>query len=226
MPTQRSAPHNDPPDSSIPQVRARLNAIAHDFNNLLTVVNGYSELLLKELPEGEVREQVLEIRDAGTRAAELNAELLSIVRPPCTEGEATFGLGPVAAHPQPEPPPAARKTLLVVDDEEGVRKLLTGVLKAAGYEVLSASDGHQAQKVLDSRDVDLVVMDLVMPNQEGIETISGLRRARPDVKIIAISGYGGTFLNVATRLGARAALAKPVGPDQLLRVVQETLAAE
>lgn len=119
-----------------------------------------------------------------------------------------------------------RGTLLVVDDEEGVRKLLAGVLSAAGYQVVTACDGREAQKVLDERDVDLVLMDLVMPNREGIETISSLRRARPDLKIIAISGFGGTFLNVATRLGARAALAKPIGPDRLLQVVEEILAAD
>jgi DNA-binding NarL/FixJ family response regulator len=66
----------------------------------------------------------------------------------------------------------------------------------------------------------------VMPNKEGIETISVLCRARPDLKIIAMSGFGGTFLNVATRLGARAALSKPVGPDRLLRVVEEILVAD
>jgi CheY-like chemotaxis protein len=225
MPSQRPPKPAGPADISTPVVRGRLNAIAHDFNNLLTVVNGYSDLLLKQLPEGDIRDQVLEIRGAGSQAAELNDELLSIVRPP---GDGI--LPPFVASVRSSAAPVtqaraarAARRVLVVDDEESVRKLLAGVLASAGYEVVAASDGHQAQKILDAGPVDLVVMDLVMPNREGIETIAGLHQAKPDLKIIAISGYGGTFLNVATRLGACAALAKPISPDQLLRAVQEAL---
>jgi CheY-like chemotaxis protein len=225
MPSQRPPKRFGPADISTPAIRGRLNAIAHDFNNLLTVVNGYGDLLLKQLPEGDIRDQVLEIRGAGGQAADLNEELLSIVRPPGDGGVPTvIAPGrPTATSLAPERAARAARRVLVVDDEESVRKLLAGVLASAGYEVMSASDGHQAQKILDARPVDLVVMDLVMPNREGIETIAGLHQARPDLKIIAISGYGGTFLNVATRLGACAALAKPISPDQLLRAVEEAL---
>jgi|WetSurMetagenome_2_1015567.scaffolds.fasta_scaffold68329_3 CheY-like chemotaxis protein len=227
MSSEQRAKRTGPADISTPDVRGRLNLIAHDFNNLLTVVNGYSDLLLKQLPDGDIREQVMEIRAAGGQAAELNEELLSIVRPPTDAGlptplAMTRPAPQAAAKDDRESRPAPR--VLVVDDEEAVRKLLAGVLASAGYQVVAASDGHQAQKVLDSTPVDLVVMDLVMPNREGIETITGMHQARPDLKIIAISGYGGTFLNVATRLGACAALAKPISPDQLLRAVEDALA--
>jgi len=210
-----------PADINTPEVRGRLNAIAHDFNNLLTVVNGYADLLLKELPDGELREQLQEIRGAGAQAVELNDELLSIVRPPAAD-LVLSPHAPAAASDQPAPPAQIRRRVLVVDDEEAVRKFLVGVLANAGYEVVAASDGHEAQELLEAR-VDLVVMDLVMPNREGIETIAAFHRARPELKIIAISGHGDTFLNVATRLGACATFAKPIGPDQLLDAVRHAL---
>jgi signal transduction histidine kinase len=87
-------------DTSTPASRSRLNAIAHEFNNLLTVINGYSELLLKQLDEGDVREQVLEIRQAGARVSELTEELLSIVRPPASEADALL---------KPDAPPLLAK---------------------------------------------------------------------------------------------------------------------
>ena len=104
MPNDRPAlPGRPPHDISAPSVRARLNAIAHELNNLLTIINGYSELLLKQLDNGDVRGQVLEIRQAGTRVSELNEELLSIVRTPVAEADA-----PVRACPCPGPSAGSR----------------------------------------------------------------------------------------------------------------------
>lgn len=61
-----------------------------------------------------------------------------------------------------------------------------------------------------------------MPHKEGIETIAEVRRLAPHAKIIAVSGaFGGRFLNLATHLGANAALAKPIAPDVLLRTVDD-----
>ncbi len=94
-----ASPGRPPHDIRTPAVRARLNAIAHELNNLLTIINGYSELLLKQLDAGDVREQVLEVRQAGARVSELNEELLSIVRTPALEAD--------VAAPAPVPGPSA-----------------------------------------------------------------------------------------------------------------------
>jgi CheY-like chemotaxis protein len=97
-------------------------------------------------------------------------------------------------------------------------------LEDAGYEVIEAADGKQALK--DARDgrVDLVITDLAMPEQEGIETIRALRKDVPGIGIIAMSGaFGGQFLEVAHRLGAQAVLTKPVSADLLLVKVAEVL---
>jgi len=121
------------------------------------------------------------------------------------------------------PPPHAA-CVLVVDDEAKIRSFLRLVLEPAGYDVIEAPDGKQAfQKALVSK-ADLVIMDLVMPEQEGIETILALRRELPSIGIIAISGaFDGQFLTVARAVGADATLDKPVGAETLLTTVVEVL---
>lgn len=120
------------------------------------------------------------------------------------------------------PVPAAR--ILVADDDAGVRSFLCAVLKEARYAVSEAADGKQALREAAARPVDLVITDLVMPEQEGIETIRALRRDMSGVRIIAISGaFGGMFLQTARMLGADAVLEKPVTADALLDTVAEVL---
>ena len=92
--------------------------------------------------------------------------------------------------------------------------------------MIEAADGKQALRQALAGRVDLVITDLVMPEQEGIETIQALRRNAPGVGIIAISGaFEGEFLGVAELLGADAALIKPVSAEFLLARVAEVLKA-
>jgi CheY-like chemotaxis protein len=114
--------------------------------------------------------------------------------------------------------------LLVADDEAGVRGFLRTVLENDGYEVIEAANGKQAIQEVRAGRVDLVIMDLVMPEQEGIETIRILHREFPGIGIIAMSGaFGGQFLEPARMLGADVVLSKPVGTDLLLTKVAEVL---
>jgi hypothetical protein len=121
-----------------------------------------------------------------------------------------------------QPKPLAR--ILVADDDAAVRGFLRKVLEQDGYQVAEAADGKQAiERALTGR-VDLVITDIVMPEQEGIETIRALRQDLPDVAIIAISGaFDGQFLNIAKLMGAAAALTKPVTAELLLAKVAEVL---
>ena len=114
--------------------------------------------------------------------------------------------------------------ILVVDDEAEVRGFIREVLSKAGYQIVDAGNSRQAKAALSSQHVDLMILDLVMPEQEGIEIIGELRRTHPKLKIIAISGaLGGQLLNAAARSGAWATLAKPVRPDVLLTKVLSSL---
>jgi PAS domain S-box-containing protein len=119
-------------------------------------------------------------------------------------------------------PPRGSRTILVIDDDAAVSSLLQRILSGAGYRVLVASDGKKGMDVLERQPVDLVITDLVMPEQEGLETVTRLRVQRPTLPVIAISGaFGGSFLKAAGMLGATATLAKPIAADALLRIVEE-----
>ena len=110
--------------------------------------------------------------------------------------------------------------ILVIDDDHLVRYALAKTLLSAGYEVATAADGRRGMAVLRAEHSDVVITDIIMPEQEGIDTIIQIRRERPGVKIIAISGGGRIrnidFLEMAQSLGANDVLAKPFGVDELL----------
>ena len=113
--------------------------------------------------------------------------------------------------------------ILIVDDDEVLRRMLCQVLVQAGYEVLAAVDGAAALELYRQQPVDLVITDLIMPHKEGIETILELRRLKPDQKILVMSGGGriapAVYLALARPLGAAMALAKPFASEEFLEAV-------
>ncbi|MBE0659364.1 MAG: PAS domain S-box protein [Bryobacteraceae bacterium] len=120
--------------------------------------------------------------------------------------------------------PRKKVRILVADDEAAIRLYFRAVLEAGGYEVVEAGDGRQAISEVRARRVDLALIDLVMPEQEGIETIRALHEQLLGVRIIAVSGgFGANFLPVARLLGADAIMEKPVDPETLLAQVEEVL---
>jgi CheY-like chemotaxis protein len=121
-------------------------------------------------------------------------------------------------------------SVLVVDDEEAVRQLIREALGQAGYEVNEARDGKEGLEQYRQAPADLVIMDILMPDQDGLESILTLRREYPTAKIIAITGGSDmigilNFLDVAKMLGARRTLQKPFDMHHLLEVVQAELRA-
>jgi CheY-like chemotaxis protein len=115
--------------------------------------------------------------------------------------------------------------ILIIDDDPDTREVIKSTLESAGHEVMVASDGQEGVRQYRTRHSDLVIMDLFMPGQEGLETIKQMRMEFPDAAIIAMSGRptGGTMLSVAQRLGATGVLHKPFLPDELLKVVEQAL---
>jgi DNA-binding response OmpR family regulator len=88
-------------------------------------------------------------------------------------------------------------------------------LEDAGYEVVGAGDGREGERTFDKVSPDLVVTDIVIPEQEGVETIIAIRRDHPEAKIVAMLGtdHDAHYLHYATKLGADATLTKPFHRD-------------
>lgn len=109
--------------------------------------------------------------------------------------------------------------VLVIDDEPGIRRMIVRMLREAGHDVAEAEDGRSGYAAFRKHDPDVVMTDILMPGQDGIETIRTLQAERPGLKIIAMSG-GGThhwaFLDMAGKLGATATLSKPFRRQDLL----------
>ncbi len=117
--------------------------------------------------------------------------------------------------------------ILVIDDEDAIRLVLREALEYAGHEVVEAEDGVAGVEQYHVRRADLVILDILMPRKNGLETIQELREADPAVKIIAISGgvRGGNVDNlaVAKTLGAQRTLAKPFRLHEMLEIVATML---
>jgi CheY-like chemotaxis protein len=119
-------------------------------------------------------------------------------------------------------------SLLVVEDHAEIQGLLCLWLKAHGYRVACAGSGNQAWKQLQESEFQLVITDVVMPDGDGVELISRLRKAKSSLGILAISGgslhaSSPTYLQLARSVGADALLLKPFKRDQLLTAVQHVL---
>lgn len=119
--------------------------------------------------------------------------------------------------------------ILVIDDDVLVRRTISRILEHGGYEVALAGDGAEGAAKFRSERPDLVITDIIMPEQEGIETIMQMLREDPHVRIVAVSGGGRLgsmdFLTVARKLGAKEILKKPFEPAELLGCVSRALAA-
>jgi CheY-like chemotaxis protein len=118
-------------------------------------------------------------------------------------------------------------TILVIEDDPGVRRVLQHTLEYAGHAVRAVDNGRDALRAVNENEPDLVVTDIVMPDSDGLEVIRILTSDHPRVRIIAISGGGmihrTTYLDLAHLLGAHLTLQKPVLPSDLIFAVSELL---
>ncbi|NTW53579.1 MAG: response regulator [Chlorobaculum sp.] len=116
--------------------------------------------------------------------------------------------------------------ILVIEDEEDIRQMICDILEDDGYATVQASNGNEGLQILrKTPDFRIVITDLLMPEKEGIATISELRKDFPWIKIVAISGGGidipENYLNRAKAFGADATLCKPFESCELLSIIDE-----
>ena len=118
-------------------------------------------------------------------------------------------------------------TILIIDDEPGIRDVLRDVLEDEGYSVLSAEDGVRGLAELAANPVDLVFLDVWLPNMGGIDVLKRIREQSPDVEVIMISGHANISLAVqAAKMGAFDFLEKPLSLDRTMTVVRNAIALE
>ena len=117
--------------------------------------------------------------------------------------------------------------IMVIDDEEPIRRLIRRVLESNGYSVFEANDGGAGLKLLAQEAADLVITDIFMPGDDGIVTLRRIRKEFPSTKVIVISGGDSTgaldMRDQAQSLGAVRTLGKPFTATELLRLVEGVL---
>jgi len=120
--------------------------------------------------------------------------------------------------------------VLVIDDDPALRRMVSQVLADAGHQVVEAGDGLEGMQKFQACHPQVVIADIIMPDQEGIQTICEIRAGKSNTAIIAVSGGGRSrsrtaevYLDLAERFGADAALAKPFRPAELLALIDGLL---
>ncbi|MCE4224450.1 response regulator [Methylobacterium sp. C25] len=186
--------------------------------------------LPRHIPEAEpvVEEPAIEApsqRAAAASSAKIAKERLS---------EALQKPTPATSSPEAAPPPpaaadvAGHATIMLVEDEDPVRAVNSRALMARGYTVLAAASGPEALRLMEEHEykVDLVVSDVVMPEMDGPTLLRELRKTRPDLKVIFVSGYAEDVFRKNLHEGESFDyLAKPFSLRQLVETVKTTLAS-
>ena len=117
--------------------------------------------------------------------------------------------------------------ILVIDDEERIREVIIQKLSQSGYQLHQAENGKEGVKVVKRECIDLVITDILMPEQEGIETVLYLKKNNPEIKIITISApSNNNYLKITKHLGAERSFEKPLNLADLADTVAELLEDE
>jgi CheY-like chemotaxis protein len=120
--------------------------------------------------------------------------------------------------------------ILIVEDDKELREMLKMSLLRRNFTVLEAENGKEAIIHFKALLTDLVVTDLIMPEEDGLKVVIKLRELKPSIKIIAISGGGkvgpGSYLNLAKALGADAVYSKPFSINDLIAKIEQLLENE
>src|SRR3989338_8011423 len=115
-------------------------------------------------------------------------------------------------------------TILLVDDEEGILQALSAILRDEGYQVAEAQGGTQAVKSVAKDPPSAILLDIWMPDQDGLETLRQIREIAPDVPVIMMSGHGTIETAIkAIKLGAYDYIEKPLSLDKVLLLVQHAI---
>ncbi|MBI4595009.1 MAG: response regulator [Candidatus Tectomicrobia bacterium] len=115
----------------------------------------------------------------------------------------------------------SNKIVLVVDDDHDFRESLCDVIESWNFSILAAPGGKEALKIIEEKPVQVVLMDIRMPEMDGIECLKQMRQDHPDIKVIIMTAYSGE-IQEAFNLGAIKVLSKPLHLEKLKPLLEET----
>ncbi|MEF9865784.1 MAG: response regulator [Oscillospiraceae bacterium] len=117
------------------------------------------------------------------------------------------------------------KKIMIVDDAAFMRMMIKNSLTSNGYtNLIEAGDGQQALETYQAEKPDLVIMDITMPNMDGIQALQAIKACDPNAKVVMCSAMGQESMVVdAIRFGALDFIVKPFKPDRILQTVQKVL---
>ena len=119
------------------------------------------------------------------------------------------------------------RKILIIDDEPHILLMLKKMLEKSGFEVDLAANGNEGISLFKKSKAELVITDIIMPEKEGLETIREMRRIKPDLKIIAMSGGGKVsaenYLEIAKIFGASKVISKPFTKQEMISAVNELM---
>ncbi|WP_114779382.1 response regulator [Botryobacter ruber] len=120
------------------------------------------------------------------------------------------------------------KRILIVDDSFYMRTMLKNMLTDAGYEVVGeAPNGQTALELAKSTNPDLVTLDVILPDNTGLDVLKGIKKDQPDMKVVMVSAVGqDVIVNEALESGALSYIVKPFSEEKVLEVVSKVLGGE
>jgi DNA-binding NtrC family response regulator len=118
----------------------------------------------------------------------------------------------------------AKNRILVVDDEDALRFVLSAELEGEGYAVLSAADGEEAINILRKETFDIILLDIMMPRVSGFEVLKFVKESQPATKVIMLTGYADLKNAIESKkFGAEDFVSKPYDLVDLLTTIEEVL---
>lgn len=117
-----------------------------------------------------------------------------------------------------------RKNILIVDDDKSILRILTRILQKQGYSTHTAETGREAEEQINNHSCDLALIDVKLPDTDGVDLLRKIQAARPNMIKIILTGYASMDNGIkALNAGADAYLIKPVEPTELIKILEEKL---
>lgn len=212
----------DPDRAKLEEIAQKASRVAHDLNNVVSVILGYANLLVEQVnADSPARRMAEEVQSAAHQAAALTRTMVELRREQKALEKSRAEGGVAAPAPAPAPAPKTGSTVLIVEDDPGVRRLAESILTRGGFTVLLAAEGSAALKLAEGHpgSIDLLLADVVLPGTGGGDIVTRVRTLRPQVRVLFMSGYSQEG-NPET---GSAFLPKPFSADVLLSRVKSML---